>query len=207
MMETVLNIGLNDASVKGLAEAAATNGSPGTPTAGCCRCSARPCWTCPARCSPTRWTRPRRPRASTSDLDLDVDDLKALVEVFKDVDPRALRRRVPAASAGTAGPGDPRGLRLLEHRPGPAVPAPRAHPAGPGHRGQHLHHGVRQPRRDQRHRRRLHPRPGVRQEPAPTATTCANAQGEDVVAGIRNTLTLDDLAGAGPGLAPAADAR
>ena len=64
MMETVLNIGLNDASVKGLAEeSAATSGSPGIPTAGCCRCSARPCWRCRARCSPTRWTRPSRPRA------------------------------------------------------------------------------------------------------------------------------------------------
>ena len=77
MMETVLNIGLNDASVKGLAEeSAATSGSPGTPTGGCCRCSARPCWTCPARCSPTRWTRRRPPRASRSDVDLDVDDLQ-----------------------------------------------------------------------------------------------------------------------------------
>ena len=34
MMETVLNVGLNDASVHGLAAQAATRGSPGTPTAG-----------------------------------------------------------------------------------------------------------------------------------------------------------------------------
>ena len=33
----------------------------------------------------------------------------------------------------------------------------------------------------------------------------SNAQGEDVVAGIRNTLSLDDLQGAGPGVAQAAD--
>ena len=34
MMETVLNIGLNDASVHGLAESPATSGSPATPTGG-----------------------------------------------------------------------------------------------------------------------------------------------------------------------------
>ena len=62
MMETVLNIGLNDASVKGLAEESGTSASPGIPTGGCCRCSARRCWRCPARCSPTRWTRRSRPR-------------------------------------------------------------------------------------------------------------------------------------------------
>ena len=34
MMETVLNIGLSDASVQGLAKRPATTGSPGTPTGG-----------------------------------------------------------------------------------------------------------------------------------------------------------------------------
>ena len=34
MMETVLNIGLNDESVHGLASRATTRASPGTPTAG-----------------------------------------------------------------------------------------------------------------------------------------------------------------------------
>ncbi len=34
MMDTVLNIGLNDASVEGLAKQAAATASPGTPTAG-----------------------------------------------------------------------------------------------------------------------------------------------------------------------------
>ena len=42
MMETVLNVGLNDESVRGSRRAErATSGSPRTPTAGCSRCSAR----------------------------------------------------------------------------------------------------------------------------------------------------------------------
>ena len=152
---------------------AATSGSPGIPTGGCCRCSARRCWRCRARCSPMRWTRPRPTKGVTSDLDLDVDDLQG---PGRRRSRTAIREhsgaRVPAAPARATRHGDQRGLRLLEHRPGPAVPAPRAHPAGPGHRGQRLHHGVRQPRRHQRHRRGFHPRPGVRARPAPTATTC-----------------------------------
>ena len=44
MMETVLNVGLNDESVHGPGRRrAATSASPATPTAGCCRCSAPPC--------------------------------------------------------------------------------------------------------------------------------------------------------------------
>ena len=164
MMETVLNIGLNDASVKGLAEVRATSGSPGTPTGGCCRCSARRCWKCPARCSPMRLDKAKATKGVTSDLDLDVDDLKALVETFKDAIREHSGARVPAAPPRAAGPGDPRGLQLLEHRPGAAVPAAGTDPAGPRHRRQRLLDGVRQPRRHQRHRCRLHPRPGIRQD-------------------------------------------
>ena len=40
MMDTVLNLGLNEASVEGLARAPATRASPGTASAACTRCSA-----------------------------------------------------------------------------------------------------------------------------------------------------------------------
>ncbi len=50
----------------------------------------------------------------------------------------------------------------MERRPRQALPPPGAHPARPGHRGQHLLHGLRQPRPRLRHRRRLHPRPRQR---------------------------------------------
>ena len=64
MMETVLNIGLNDASVIGLAEESGDDRFAWIPTAGCCRCMARPSWTFPVTCSPMPWTRRRRHRAS-----------------------------------------------------------------------------------------------------------------------------------------------
>ena len=81
MMETVLNIGLNDESVHGLAkQSAATSASPGTPTAGSSRCSARPCSASTASCSRTRSTRPSRQGRPPDDLDLDADDLQRLVD-------------------------------------------------------------------------------------------------------------------------------
>ena len=86
------------------------------------------------------------------------------------------------------------GLRLLEHRPGPALPPPRAHPAGPGHRGQRVRDGVRQPRRRLRAPASASPATRPPGEPGVYGDYLANAQGEDVVAGIRNTLTLADLA-------------
>ena len=71
-------------------------------------------------------------------------------------------RRLPAGPARADGPRRPRRLRLVEHRPRHALPPPGAHPRRPRHRGQHLLDGVRQPRHGLRHRRRVHPRPGQR---------------------------------------------
>ena len=48
----------------------------------------------------------------------------------------------------------------MEHRAGAAVPAPGADPARPGHGGERVHDGVRQPGRRLGHRGLLHPRPG-----------------------------------------------
>ena len=51
MMETVLNVGLNDESVRGPGRAERRRAVRAwTPTAGCCRCSAPPCSASTARC-------------------------------------------------------------------------------------------------------------------------------------------------------------
>ena len=117
MMETVLNIGLNDASVKGLAEESGDERFAWDSIGGCCRCSARRCWG--YRRGVLRG--PRRGgevgQGLTSDVDLDVDDLQALVATYKDV-VRSTPVRSSPAPQRTAGPGDQRRLRLLEHRPG-----------------------------------------------------------------------------------------
>ena len=71
MMDTVLNIGLNDAVAAGLAKLTRRRAlRRTTPTGGWCRCSAPSCWTSPTspsrRCS--RATAPRRGVANDADL-------------------------------------------------------------------------------------------------------------------------------------------
>ena len=52
----------------------------------------------------------------------------------------------------------------LERSPRHRLPRPRAHRARPRHRRQRAGDGLRQPRRQLGHRRRLHPRPGHRRQ-------------------------------------------
>ena len=59
MMDTILNLGLNDKTVLALAATATTSGSPGTATGGSCRCTATWSWACrnaPAKTmNPLKW--------------------------------------------------------------------------------------------------------------------------------------------------------
>src|SRR5881296_679956 len=63
MMDTVLNLGLNDKSVQGLAKQTSNERFAWTPTGGSCRCSARSCSTSTRSASRSGWTRPRSARA------------------------------------------------------------------------------------------------------------------------------------------------
>ena len=162
MMETVLNIGLNDASVKGLAEESGDERFAWDSYRRLLQMFGKTVLEMPGEVFSDALDKAKSAKGVSSDLDLDVDDLQAAGDDVQGRHPRTLRARIPAAPARTTGHGDQRGLRLLEHRPGAAVPAPGADPAEPGHRGQHLHHGVRQPGRDQRHRCGFHPGPGLR---------------------------------------------
>ena len=162
MMDTVLNIGLNDESrARAWPSRPATTGSPGTPTAACSRCSARPCSASTASSSRTPSTRPRRPRAPRTTSTSTPTTCRSWSSTFKGIVAEHAGRDVPAGPARADGPRDPGGLRLLERRPRQALPPPGAHPGRPRHRRQRLLDGVRQPRHGLRHRRRVHPRPGL----------------------------------------------
>ena len=194
MMETVLNIGLNDASVHGLAEAGRQRAvrlgllPPADPDVRQDRAAAST-----ASTSRTSSTRPRRPRAPTNDLDLDAADLQALVETVQGRRPRARRPRLPAGPARADGPGRPGRLRLLERRPRAIlyrrqerIPADLGTAVNVlamvfGNLGMDSGTGV-----------------AFTRDPASGAQGIygdylQNAQGEDVVAGIRNTVPLHDL--------------
>jgi hypothetical protein len=176
----------------------ATSGSPGTPTAGWCRCSARPCSASTARRSSTRWTRQGRAKGVDDDLDLTPTTCgarrryKAIVREHTGSefpqDPRAAR---PGRSARSSTPGTPSA---------PCSTAARSASRRPRHRGQRAGDGLRQPRPRLGHRRGLHPRPRRPAHQGVYGDYLQNAQGEDVVAGIRNTLPLAELEKARQGL-------
>ena len=204
MMDTVLNIGLNDESVAGPGRAVGQR--------------ALRLGLLPPLHPDVRQDRARHRRASASSDAL--EQAKADAGVAADVDlaaddlqraGRAATRRSSASAPAHDVPAGPARaarrcaieavFRLLEHRPRPALPPPGAHPRRPRHRRQRAGHGVRQPRRATP--APASPSPATRRPGAPGVygDYLPNAQGEDVVAGIRNTLPLADLAEARPGAA------
>jgi pyruvate,orthophosphate dikinase len=67
-----------------------------------------------------------------------------------------------------------------------------------GHSGQRAGHGLRQPGRELRHRRRLHAQSRHRRAHAFFGEYLMNAQGEDVVSGVRTPLPISELERAMP---------
>ena len=171
MMDTVLNLGLNDRSVEGLAKQTSDERF--------------------AFDSYRRFVadvRPHRARYPGRALDGRSRLLKERTGAIGRRDAgggaaasssRSYKRRrrashrepVPAGPGRPAPRGDRGGVRLLERRAGGRLPRAGADPERPRDGGQRAGDGVRQPRRQLRHRRRVHPRPGDGRRRAPTATS------------------------------------
>ena len=152
-----------------------------------------------------RWTRRSRPRASASDIELDVDDLKTLVDhvqgrasgsIPAQEFPQHPREQLDMAIRAVFDSWNTDRARLYRRReriPQNLGTAVNICTMVFGNLGETSGTGV-----------------AFTRDPASGQTGAygdylSNAQGEDVVAGIRNTLSLDDLQGAGSGLAQAAD--
>ena len=194
MLDTVLNLGLNDESVEGLAKQTENE---------------RFAWDSyrrfvqmfgnVARGIAGRGVRGRdqggqgRSAGVEHDTDLDTDDLKALTAEVQGRLPGAHRRGLPAGPAGAAAARDPRGVRLLDRRARRLLPAAQPHPGRLGHRGQRPADGVRQ---QGRRRRPPASRSAATRSPASPSRRgdfLVNAQGEDVVSGVRNTRDIAEL--------------
>ena len=125
LMDTVLNLGLNGASVEGLAARTGNRASPGTASAACTRCSAP--WSRRSGIAVRGADRANgRARGLRLDSELNPHDLRGLVARFHDVTAgirAATAARLPARSARRS---DPSRVRLLEHPTGDRVPAPGA---------------------------------------------------------------------------------
>jgi pyruvate,orthophosphate dikinase len=197
MMETVLNVGLNDASVRGLAAQA------GGPEAGGDRFAwdsyrrliqmfGKTVCDVPGESFEHAIDSAKRAKGTTNDLDLDANDLRGLVEQFK---------KIFVEHTGRDFPQEPReqldlAVRAVFHswnadravlyRRQERIPADLGTAVNVmamvfGNRGPDSGTGVAFTRD-----------PGTG-EPGVYGDYLANAQGEDVVAGIRNTVPLQDL--------------
>ena len=165
MMDTILNLGLNDRTVEGLAQVSK---------------NPRFAWDCYRRFvamygdvvlelkpvdkrerDPFEVILEKKKMAYGVRLDteLPVEALKELVREFKAEIQVPHRQDLPRRSRGAALGRDRRRVRLVDERPRDRLPPAQRDSGELGHGGERPVDGVRQPRRRLRHRRRVHARP------------------------------------------------
>ena len=204
MMETVLNIGLNDASVKGLAEESGDERFAWDSYRRLLQMFGKTVLEMPGEVFSDALDKAKSAKGVTSDVELDVDDLKALVTTFKDCIrehsgaefPQHPREQLDMAIRAVFNSWNTDRARLYRRReriPQNLGTAVNICTMVFGNLGETSGTGV-----------------AFTRDPASGQTGAygdylSNAQGEDVVAGIRNTLSLDDLKDAGPVVAQAVD--
>ncbi len=192
MMETVLNIGLNDASVKGLAEESEDERFAWDSYRRLLQMFGKTVLEMPGEVFSDALDKAKSTKGVTTDVDLDVDDLKELVSVFKDLVrehsghdfPQHPREQLDMAINAVFNSWNTERARLYRRReriPQHLGTAVNICTMVFGNLGETSGTGV-----------------AFTRDPASGRTGAygdylANAQGEDVVAGIRNTLSLDDL--------------
>ncbi len=192
MMETVLNIGLNDASVKGLAEESGDERFAWDSYRRLLQMFGKTVLEMPGEVFSDALDKAKSAKGVTSDLDLGVDDLQALVMTFKDgirehsghEFPQHPREQLDMAINAVFDSWNTDRARLYRRReriPQSLGTAVNVCTMVFGNLGETSGTGV-----------------AFTRDPASGQTGAygdylSNAQGEDVVSGIRNTLSLDDL--------------
>ncbi|MEP6562130.1 MAG: pyruvate, phosphate dikinase, partial [Nakamurella sp.] len=193
MMETVLNIGLNDASVKGLAEISGNERFAWDSYRRLLQMFGKTVLEMPGEVFADALEEAKATKGVANDMELSVDDLKTLVEDFKvairehsGVEfPQHPREQLDMAISAVFDSWNTDRARLYRRReriPQDLGTAVNVCSMVFGNLGDTSGTGV-----------------AFTRDPASGKTGAygdylANAQGEDVVAGIRNTLSLDDLA-------------
>src|SRR6476469_5754144 len=193
MMETVLNIGLNDASVKGLAEESGDERFAWDSYRRLLQMFGKTVLEIPGEVFGDALNKAKSDKGTTNDLDLDVDDLRALVQVFKQEIhthsgiefPQHPREQLDLAIRAVFHSWNTDRARLYRRReriPQELGTAVNICTMVFGNLGPTSGTGV------------AFTRDPASGKAGAYGDYLANAQGEDVVAGIRNALSLDDLA-------------
>ncbi len=193
MMETVLNIGLNDASVKGLAEESGDERFAWDSYRRLLQMFGKTVLEIPGEVFGDALNKLKSDKGTGNDLDLGVDDLRALVQVFKQEIhthsgiefPQHPREQLDLAIRAVFNSWNTDRARLYRRReriPQELGTAVTICTMVFGNLGPTSGTGV------------AFTRDPATGKAGAYGDYLANAQGEDVVAGIRNTLSLDDLA-------------
>ena len=194
MMDTVLNIGLNDASVVGLIEASGSDRFAWDSYRRLIQMFGKTVLGIEGDRFASALDKSKASKGVTSDVDLDVDDLMSLVSEFKDIVREESGREFPQhpreqldlairAVFDSWNTDRARVYRRRERIPHDLGTAVNICTMVFGNLGESSGTGVAFTR---------DPSTG---EPGAYGDYLVNAQGEDVVAGIRNTLSLEDLKG------------
>ncbi len=193
MMETVLNVGLNDASVKGLAEESGNERFAWDSYRRLLQMFGKTVLHMPGEVFADAWDKAKATKGVVGDLDLDANDLRQVVEEFKGLIrehtgsefPQHPREQLDLAIRAVFRSWNTDRARLYRRRErisenlGTAV---NVCTMVFGNLGESSGTGV------------AFTRDPATGKAGAYGDYLANAQGEDVVAGIRNTQTLDDLA-------------
>ena len=159
MMDTILNLGMNDESVMGLAEAGGGERFAydsyrrfvqmfGDVVAGV-----------DGNLFENALGRIKMARGASADVDLDAEDLEQVVEEFREIYRRETGEEFPQDPPEQLDARDRRRVLVVEHAARADVPPRVPHRRRPRHGRQRRADGVRQHGRRLRHRRLLHPQP------------------------------------------------
>ncbi len=159
MMDTVLNLGLNDQSVEGLAKQTGDDRFAYDSYRRFIQMFGKIVLDVPGDDFEHLFEEAKERSGTTNDADLGADALAEVVRGFKELVEQRTGAALPPGSRGPAAPGHRGRLRLVELTPGQRLPEPGEALPRPRHRRQRAGDGVRQQGRRLRHGRRLHPRP------------------------------------------------
>ncbi len=166
MMDTVLNLGLNDKSVKGLAKVTDDERFAYDSYRRFIAMYGRIVLDVDGELFDHPLEEAKRRSNVKTDAELSAAELKKLCRPLQGRRQGPHRQAVPAATDGAAAGSRRGGLQVVERCQGDRLPGARAHQPRPRHGRQRADDGVRQPRRQLGHRRRVHAQRGDRREPA-----------------------------------------
>ena len=171
MMDTVLNLGLNDVSVQGLAKKTGNDRFAWDCYRRFVQMFGNVCRNVPGERFEDAIKERKRERGVKVDTDLDIDDLRALTDRFEEIYHEHTGEDFPQDPKEQLRPGDPRGVRLLDGRPRGGVPAHQRPARRLGHGGERAADGLRQQGRRLRNGGRLLARRDHRRARSPRATS------------------------------------